>query len=506
MLSYPASRTPFASAFVVLALLAAAAAPPAASQGAISRDGLAEQIDEVLDNEVFEDAYWGALVVDLTTGRTLYDRNAGRRFIPASNMKLVTTAAALDALGPDFRYQTRLYADGPIENGTLRGSLVVRGSGDPTFGGRYTGGDLTLVLRNWADSLQAAGVRRITGSVVGDDDAFDDVSLGQGWSWDDLVWYYAAEISGLQLGEGTVQVKVHGTTPGERARITVEPDNGYVRIINATTTTDGGSIREGYSRNLGDNVFTVTSSVPAGQVEEEALSVVNPTEYFVRTFVSILEKRGIDVDGEAIDVDKWGQRPEYGGMRQLASHRSPQLASIVGETNTESNNLYAEHLLRTIGSERYEGDEYARGSAQAGVAAAEPFLNRLGIDPASLTIADGSGLSAMNRLTPLATVTLLQGMKEHPSPLVWDAFYRSLAVGGYTGTIKRRYASGDARGNVRAKTGYISGARTLSGYVEAENGHMLAFSLMCNHYSTRTSRVNRAQDQIVEMLADYRGR
>ena len=487
-----------------LVLVPLAAQPSA--QGAISQAGLVDQIDEVLDNEVYDDAYWGALVVDLTTGRTLYDRNAERRFIPASNMKLVSTAAALDALGPDYVYRTRLYADGPVQNGTLRGSLVVRGSGDPTFGGRYTGGDLTLVLRQWADSLQASGIRRITGSVIGDDDVFDDVGLGEGWSWDDLVWYYAAEISGLQFNEGTVEVKVHGTTPGDKARITVEPDDGYVRLVNRTTTTAGGSIREGYRRNLGSNEFDVTTSVPAGKVEEESLSVVNPTEYFVRTFISVLRRRGIEVDGEAIDVDTWGRRPVYEGMRQLAIHRSPPLSAIVGETNADSNNLYAEHLLRTLGVERYTGDEFAPGSAQAGVAATEPLLNRLGVDPASLRIADGSGLSALNRLTPIAIVTLLKGMKEHPNPLVWEAYYKSLAVGGLTGTLKGRYRSGDARANVRAKTGYISGARTLSGYVEAENGHLLAFSLMCNHYSTRTSRVNRSQDQIVEMLADYRGR
>ncbi|GAB5535189.1 MAG: D-alanyl-D-alanine carboxypeptidase/D-alanyl-D-alanine-endopeptidase [Rubricoccaceae bacterium] len=495
-----------ARAALVLAVAVACAAPALVAQPTSSRSVLADQIDEVLDSEVFDDAYWGALVVDLNTGRTLYERNAMRRFIPASNMKLFSTAAILDALGPDYRYKTRLYASGPVENGTLQGSLVVRGSGDPTFGGRYTGGDLTRVLRQWADSLEARGIQRITGSVVGDDDVFDDEALGMGWSWDDLVWYYAAEISGLQFNEGTVEVKVHGTTPGEPARITVEPDNGYVQLVNQTTTTDGGSIREGYRRNLGANVFNITTTVPAGKVEEEALSIVNPTEYFVRTFKAVLKRRGIEVEGEAIDVDTWGQRPVYDGLRQLAVHTSPPLSTIAEETNTESNNLYAEHLLRTLGAERYRGDEYALGSAQAGVSATEPLLQRLGVDPNSLRIVDGSGLSAMNRLTPFATVTLLKGMKEHHNPFVWDAFYKSLAVGGYTGTIKGRYQSGDARGNVRAKTGYISGARTLSGYVMSDSGHMLAFSLMCNHYSVRTSRVNRAQDEIVEMLADFRGR
>lgn len=488
---------------LLLALLGWTAA--AAAQPTSTPSGLEDRIDDVLDDRDFDDAYWGALVVDLTSGRVLYERNAAKRFVPASNMKLFTTAAALDALGPDFRYETRLYADGEVDRGTLRGALVVRGAGDPTFGGRYTGGDLTLVFRQWADSLKAAGIRRVAGPIVGDDDVFDDVHLGEGWSWDDLKWYYGAEVSGLQFGEGTVAVSVRGTTPGAPGAVTVEPDFGYVRLVNRSTTTAGGSVQEGYDRALGDNLFTVTSAVPAGLVEREDLSVVNPTDYFVSTMVGVFRQRGIEVDGRAVDVDEWGLRPRYEGMRRVASHRSPPLSAIAGETNAESNNLYAEHLLRTLGAHAYRGTDHVFGSARAGAAASEPFLRRLGVDPESFRIADGSGLSALNRLTPVGIVGILRGMYEHADRRTWDAFYRSLAVGGYTGTLKNRYSAGDARGNVHAKTGYISGARTLSGYVTSASGHTIAFSLLCNNYTVRTSQVNRAQDQIVELLADYQG-
>ena len=491
----------------LLALPLAAGAQPAepgrATGPAASR--LAGAIDAQLDARVFDDAYWGAYVVDLTENRVLYDRNAPRRFIPASNMKLYSTAAALDALGPEYRYATRLYADGEVRDGTLRGNLVVRGSGDPTIGGRYTDGDVTRTFREWARELRAQGVRRITGAIVGDDDVFDERALGKGWQWDDLVWYYGAEISGLQFDEGTTHLAVSGTSPGRRARIAVSPDVGYVRIDNETTTTSGGRIREGYARDLSSNSFTVTVSVPAGSVEREDVAISNPTGYFVHTFRSVLRAEGIAVDGPAVDVDEWdGGRLNYGAMRPLAVHLSPTLREIAEQTNTDSNNLYAEHLLRTVGVVgNPEGEE--RGSAEAGVAAMEGFLGRAGIDPASLSIADGSGLSALSRVTPLATVQLLRAMHEHPERATAQAFYASLPRGGYTGTLKRRYRSGDARGNVRAKTGFITGARTLSGYVTAANGHLIAFSLMCNHYSTQTSRVNQAQDAIVELLADYEG-
>lgn len=489
---------------LLLVLLGWAVAP--AAQPTRSPAGLAERVDAALDARAFDDAYWGALVVDLETGEVLYERNAARRFVPASNMKLFTTAAALDALGADFRYETRLFADGDVVGGTLRGPLVVRGGGDPTFGGRYTGGDLNLVFRQWADSLRAAGIRRVAGPVIGDDDVFDDVHLGEGWSWDDLKWYYAAEVSGLQFSEGTVALAVRGTTPGQPARISMEPDFGYIQLANRSTTTSGGSIREGYDRNLGANVFTVTTSVPAGSVEREDLSVVNPTDYFVSTMIGVFRQQGIAVDRDGVDVDEWGQGVRYEGMRQIASHRSPPLSAIVSQTNSDSNNLYAEHILRTLGTYVYRGTDLVPGSAQAGVAAAEPFLRRLGVDPESFRIADGSGLSALNRLTPVGIIGILRGMYGHADRTTWDAFYRSLPVGGYTGTIARRYNSGDARGNVRAKTGYISGARALSGYVTSDSGHLLAFSLICNNYTVPTSRVNQVQDQIVEMLADYEGR
>ena len=329
--------------------------------------------------------------------------------------------------------------------------------------------------------------------------------LGQGWQWDDLVWYYGAEISGLQYNEGTVHVKVRGTSPGATARIDAEPDFGYARFVNRSTTTAGGGIREGYDRALSDNVFTVTTSVPAGRTETEELSIVNPTDYFISTMVGVFRQRGIEVTGELVDVDEWGRRPRYETMTRIAEHVSPPLSEIALQTNADSNNLYAEHLLRTLGAYVYQGADLPTGSAFAGYAAMEPFLQRIGVDPASFRVADGSGLSALNRLTPTGIVAVLRGMHQHPDRATGRAFYESLAVGGRSGTLSGRYRSGDARGNVHAKTGYISGARTLSGYVTSESGHTIAFSLLCNNYTVSTSTVNRAQDQIVEMLADYAG-
>ncbi|MFN3597615.1 MAG: D-alanyl-D-alanine carboxypeptidase/D-alanyl-D-alanine-endopeptidase [Rubricoccaceae bacterium] len=489
---------------LALAVLLLLAPPRAAAQSAATLYALADQIDAILDARDFENAYWGALIVDLETGRTLYARNAENRFIPASTMKLYTTAAALDALGPDFRYETRLYANGAVRGGTLYGSLVVRGSGDPSFGSRQVSPDLTRTFRQWADSLLAQGIRRVTGPIVGDHSVFENEPYGEGWDWSNVVRAYGAESSGLQFNEGTVELTVRGTAPGQRAALSASPDYDYVTLVNQTTTSRGGGPQASVDRGLGDNVFTVSASVPAGRTHRQRVAVSNPSRFFVATLVGVLRQAGIQVDGEAITVDEWDTFPRYETMTRVATYRSPPLRAIINVTNSDSNNLYAEHLLRTVGAYGYRGREHAVGSVGAGAAAAEPFLRRIGVDPGTLRIADGSGLSRLNRLTPLCLVAILQAMHEHEDDAVREAFVRSLAVGGLTGTLRNRYASGRARGNVRAKTGFIRNVRTLSGYVTAANGHTIAFALLCNDYTVPTARVNRAQDAVVELLANLR--
>ncbi len=384
------------SALILLALLASAAS----AQTSFTRYGLSDRIDEILGARAFQGATWSVYVEDLDAARVLYQRNAYAPMMPASNMKLVTTAAALDVLGPDFRYRTRVYLDGPLQYGTLSGSVVVRGSGDPSFIGRAR--DLEPVFRAWADSLYDAGVRNVLGTISLADDVMD-----------------------------------------------------------------------------------------------------NPSSRFVATLRGALRDRGITIHGQGVDEYAPGVFPEYERMQPVASYRSPPLAAFVSLTNTESDNAYAERILRTVAAFVYPSPGPVRPGLRA--RAANGTLQRLGVAPSTVVVADGSGLSRSNRLTAVGLVQLLRGMHEHPDAATRDAFVRSLPLGGFTGTLGRRYGSGDARGNVRAKTGYIRGVRTLSGYITTSRGQTLAFSILCNGYSTQTRRVSRAQDEVVELLADYAG-
>ena len=480
---------------------------PAQAQRTATPDDLAARVAALLDDPALADAHWGVLIVDLETGDTLFARNARRRFIPASNQKLFTTAAALAVLRPGYRYETTLYLDGEVRGDTLHGDLVVRGAGDPTLGSPQFYDAPLDVFRTWADSLAALGVAHVTGRVVGDDDVFDDVPYGLGWAWDDLTYGYAAEVSGFTFREGTVSLTVRGTRQRGAASLAWAPLlTPYVSFVNETETLPAGAeVVEGYRRDLSGNRFVVTTAVPAGGTETEALAVHNPTLYAAHTLRLVLLGRGVAVEGPAVDVDDLDARPYYPALRRVATTLSPTMAEIVQETNRRSNNLYAEHLLRTLGA-GFPGEEPAPGSAAAGVLALRPLLEAAGIDPASIQFIDGSGLSFMDRVTPLSIVSLLAYMHAYPDAGVRAAFYDSLPVGGQSGTLAGRFATGAARGNVRAKTGYINGVRALSGYVTSARGHPIAFALLANHYSAPTRYVDAAQDAVVELLADYAGR
>jgi len=473
------------------------------------RDGLASAIDAVLDDDVFANGWWGAMVVDLSTRAVIYQRYAGQNFVPASNTKLYTTAAALDLLGPAYRYHTDVFIDGPVVDGVLEGNLVIHGTGDPVIGGRFNDGDRTATFRAWADSLRTLGITRIAGDLIGDDDAFDDMPLGYGWSWDDEPYWYAAEVSGLSFNDNNVDFAIEARNQGQPARITWEPySTDYVRVLNKTITTSRDStLVEGYARARGTNTFALSSRVPQGHTDFESLAMTNPTHFFVHVLRETLLREGLTVVGRPVDVDDLSIKPDYtqARYRRVARHTSPPLADIVKVTNKRSQNLYAEQLLRTLAAE-YPRDEkkLKPGSAAMGIQVAMATFVKAGIDTSRIQLVDGSGLSRSNLVTPAMTIALLQYMWHHPDAAVREAFYASLSIGGRDGTLQYRFRQEAAAGNVHAKTGTLGNVSALSGFVASAAGTPLAFVLISNHHTTTGRVVRSAQDQVVDLLARYR--
>jgi D-alanyl-D-alanine carboxypeptidase/D-alanyl-D-alanine-endopeptidase (penicillin-binding protein 4) len=479
--------------------------------GASYRSELIREIMPHLNDPVFQNAIWGVHVIDLNTGASLFSRNAQVSMVPASNTKLYTTAAALELLGTDFRYETRVWTNGSIQNGVLTGDLIVEGSGDPTISGRFNEDDRTKTFRDWAADLKSKGITRINGNIIGDDTIFDDVALGSSWSWDYTTYWYAAEMGGLSFNENCVDIEMIGTRPGEPATIKMYPNTSYAQLVNETLTVRRGEpTSTGYNRPWGTNRIHVSNKVVAGSTTTYSLAVTNTALYFVHVLKEVLQQEGIEINGDIFDragLPAVGDYKSTGNV--LTTYISPTLEEIVYILNKRSQNLFAENLLKTMGvwylsqqKNRNSGPYLA--SARDGHRAAWPVFGSAGVDTTRLNLADGSGMSRMNLVTPAMTTTLLKYMWHHPNDQVRTAFVQSLPRGGEEiGTLRTMFLRGPAAPTVAAKTGTLGFARALSGYVTAKDGTPLAFSIMVNHHTIGGTNTNRALESIVNELAEF---
>jgi D-alanyl-D-alanine carboxypeptidase/D-alanyl-D-alanine-endopeptidase (penicillin-binding protein 4) len=472
------------SSISALLLALAAACAPTARVGLVpvppptTDGGIAAALDSIFNDTLFAGAHWGVLVRSLETGETLYARNAGKMFVPASNMKIVTAAAALEALGPDYRYQTRIAAAGPVVNGELRGDLVVIGAGDPTLSDRFHGGDVSTLLHGWADSLRAHGVTRIAGRIVGNDDVFDDVPLGRGWAWDDAQDSYSAEIGGLELNEGFVTLRIAPGTGG--GAVTVRPEaEGWVAVEN-TVTLGAADSEPALTIRRADagGAIAISGSIPSDtSFVEEEVSVRDNTRFFAAALRQALLDAGIAVGGGSADDDDVANRSAEPVV--LFTHTSPPMREILAGFLKPSQNQIGEMLLKTLGREHR-----GMGSAGAGAAVVDSLMRTWGMPPWLLSQADGSGLSRYNLVAPAFLVAVLEHEARGPNAAVFET---ALPVAGRDGTLASRMRGTPAEGNVHAKTGTLSGVRSLSGYFTTAAGERMVFSMMVNHH-TLTSR------------------
>jgi D-alanyl-D-alanine carboxypeptidase/D-alanyl-D-alanine-endopeptidase (penicillin-binding protein 4) len=456
-------------------------------------------IAQQFEDSNFVNAHWGVLIRSLKTGETIYARNEKKMFMPASNMKLFTSSSAMIALGPNYRYTTRLVTNGEVNNGILNGDLILVGSGDPTISGRFDSGKVTITFEQWADSLKAHGIQRIKGNIIGDDNCFDDEYYGAGWSADYETDYYAAQISGLSFNDNCVDFRVvPSATIADVCSLSWTPNTKYVNVINKTiTAAETDSVSEiNFERKRGTNTIYVRGKLSIGKNPIiESVTVENPTAYTVMVLKEVLESKGISVLGTAVDADDFVDTLRYEHSKQLASFTSLPYSEIIKTINKPSQNFYTEQVFRTIGKERY-----GVGSMDNGRAVAYPILSTWGVDTVRLRCADGSGLSRQDLITPSDIVSILSGMSKENSFL---PFYESLPIAGIDGTIKNRMKGTKAESNVHAKTGSIGYVRSLSGYVTSSDGEQFVFSMITNHYTVPTRLAEKIQDSVCVMLAEF---
>jgi serine-type D-Ala-D-Ala carboxypeptidase/endopeptidase (penicillin-binding protein 4) len=458
---------------------------------------LASDLDRIFGAPVMEQGLWGVQVKSLETGRVLYALNARKLMMPASNMKIVTLAAAAETLGWDYRFKTTLETAAPVEDGVLKGDLIVRGSGDPTINSRENRAN--ALFDQWAAALKAAGVSRIAGNIVGDASAFDRRTLGQGWSWDYLQYGYAAPVGALEFNEDIATLSIRpGAKAGDDAALELTPGTGLGLIRRVLTGEPGSATSIDLERKPDGNWLEAIGSIAVdAKPASRDVAVANPTTYFAHALLLALVERGIEVRGLPVELPDSRIKVAPLPQRVLVETESPALREIATTMMKVSQNLYAETLLKAIGAVKSAG----MGSAEAGLAAARDLFAGWGIAPGSYVQADGSGLSRYDFLTAEMIVSLLERM--HRDPRHHDAFVATLPIAGRDGTVSTRMKDTRAEANAIAKTGSIANVRALSGYVRTRDGETLVFSVLANSFTIPAATVNWIADVAVERLANY---
>ncbi|MBA2565008.1 MAG: D-alanyl-D-alanine carboxypeptidase/D-alanyl-D-alanine-endopeptidase, partial [Gemmatimonadetes bacterium] len=485
--------------------LPAGTAAPAPAATAIlggPEELLQAELDRILRGSAGERATIGAEVVPLDGGEPLYSLNARKLLQPASNVKLFTVAAALHYLGPGFTFRTSVYgtaAPGPA--GVLPGDLVLEGRGDPNLSGRFYGDSVPYALDRLAAALRARGVTRVMGDLVADNRYFEGPEMGEGWPWEAQQWSYAAQIDALSFNDNTITlVALPGAGVGQPAVIRTVPETRYVTVESELRTASRRTTPSVWvKRDPESNVIRVGGQVPLrGRGASIAVSVDDPARFALTVFRERLARAGITVVGDTRLLEVDAERPETGERSRwirLASHESPPLVEAVKVINKRSQNLHAEQLLKTIGAE-VRGD----GSSNGGIAAIADFLqNEAGVDRGTVYLADGSGLSRLNLVTPQAITRLLAHMSRHRYA---REFYQSLLVPGQD-EHSWRLDEPRTRGNVHAKTGTVRYVSAYSGYVTAANGERLAFAILVNNRPEGKASSVQLENAVVRALARF---
>ncbi|HEV2705025.1 MAG TPA: D-alanyl-D-alanine carboxypeptidase/D-alanyl-D-alanine-endopeptidase [Pyrinomonadaceae bacterium] len=468
---------------------------------------LRARIREVLARPEFVSSHLAVKVASLDTGRVLFEENAEKWLQPASNLKLYTVAAALDRLSPDYRFTTSVYAAArPDPAGTVRGDLIVYGRGDPTYATRF-GGDYFTAIDELAGKIVAAGVRRVEGDLVGDESYFTGEPFAPGWEWDDLQWWYGAEVSALSVDDNSVDLTVKpGARVGDPCVITVGPSTPLVTIVDRTTTTARGTRREiAVRRALTQNVIEISGGMSIDdRGQSMSVAISRPAMLFATMLRTSLERQGVQFTGRTRTVsarERESAPLQVSTLVELAVRQSPPLSVISAQTLKPSQNLYTELLLRTLG--KVTSTDARKTSEEAGIEAVRAFVRAAGMDAEKLLMFDGSGLSRGNLVTAASTLDLLIYMNRHRYSA---AFREALPVAGVDGTLRNRMKGTPAQGNARAKTGTLSSATSLSGYVLSAAGERLVFSLMINNPPRAGASPTSFTDAVTVLLASFAGR
>jgi D-alanyl-D-alanine carboxypeptidase/D-alanyl-D-alanine-endopeptidase (penicillin-binding protein 4) len=451
---------------------------------------LHDDLFQIINDDFFEQSQVAVSVYDLTEGESLFRHNDKLLLHPASNMKLLTSAAAINYLDSSYKFLTSLYHTGVIEGDTLYGDLYLLGGLDPEF----TVDDLDSLVR----IVKSLGIKYISNNIYADISIKDSIYWGEGWMWDDEPDPGAPHLSALNINDNSIDLLVQGTEVDSQANIILTPETEYVIVDNRTKTVPASELndlkidRDWLNRK---NRIIVEGEVRRGEYIDssdhtEKLSLPQPEKYFLTLFNEHLKKEGIVVNSIA-EVKKLPANPVY-----LSSIHRP-IDSVLIQVNKESDNLSTEMLLYALAL----NDSGAPAIAENGIETIINLVDSIGLDPEKYSFADGSGVSRYNLVSAELLIEILIYMHNHPE---FDRFYNSLAIGGLDGTLEKRMIDTDAEGRVYAKTGTLNGVSALSGYVTTLNDHLIVFSILMQNFVEKTRVARSLQDDICNILVNYK--
>lgn len=474
----------------------------------------------------------GVKIVSLGTGKVVYEENAEKYFMPASNMKNFTVATAIEKLTPDFRFVTSVYAPSkPDASGTVKGGITVYGRGDISISTAFFPPAAVIPdpglpqppadkmnpavylrgLEALADKIAQAGVKRIEGDLVGDESYFSGNALPGSWEWDDLQWYYGAEISALPLNDNAVDLSIKPGAPNTQCFVLVTPINPIYKIVNKCRTTATGTRELRVDKKLNQNILEISGTMPANDPGyNSAIAITHPADIFMALLRQVLEKRGIVVTGQTRVVRPIEKNLPSSGfalpvsLMEIAELQSVPFSVVAAKTMKPSQNMYTETILWTLGEQ--VGDKTnpkLTTSAERGIAVVQGFLRQIGIPEGSIVQHDGSGLSRHNLITPNAVTALYTYMAKSRYSAAWRD---SLTIGGVDGTLRNRFKGTAAAGNMRGKTGTIDQVSALSGYLTTAGGEELVISIIINGVPEGSTLRQGIADEIVVNLSNFNGK
>lgn len=461
----------------------------------------------------------GIKIVSLQTGKVIYEENAEKYLMPASNMKSYTMSTAMERLTPNFRIVTSVYAGAmPDASGVVKGDLTIFGRGDVSMAFAFrpdaspntvlSNADYLKVLEPLADKIVQAGVKRIEGNLVGDESYFNSDALPGTWEWDDLQWYYGAEISALPILDNAVDLSVKATSLNAPCAVQILPTNNLFTIINHCVTNASGNKRDlQVVKKLDRNILEISGTMPVGdRGYSGSVAISRPSQLFIEMLRQLLQQKGVTITGQnrVVNAKEKAQAAVASTVApiEITKLESPPFSVIAAKTMKPSQNMYTETVLRILGEQFGDKTDPKSTSDTRGLSVVKNFLAQAGIAPDSVIQHDGSGLSRHDLITAASNVQLYSYMARSPNAQAWRD---SLTIGGIDGTLRNRFSGTAAANNVRGKTGTIDQVSALTGYVTTAGGEQIVFSIIVNGVNTGSTRTA-TMDEIVVALANFNGK